>query len=107
MAKSTANEQVLQGTLDLLILKTLSLAPTHGWGLTYRIEQLSQDATSRRLVLQMAKLSREGRLTTFVLEVAADPEFDEDTRAAVAELACDEAFLLAVEDYLGRTSVIH
>jgi transcriptional regulator len=37
-------EQVLQGTLDLLILKTLSLAPTHGWGLTHRIEQLSRDA---------------------------------------------------------------
>lgn len=38
------NEQVLQGTLDLLILKTLSLAPMHGWGLTHRIEQLSADA---------------------------------------------------------------
>ena len=39
-----SNEQVLQGTLDLLILKTLSLAPMHGWGLTHRIEQLSSDA---------------------------------------------------------------
>jgi PadR family transcriptional regulator, regulatory protein PadR len=38
------NEQVLQGTLDLLILKTLSLAPMHGWGLTHRIEQLSANA---------------------------------------------------------------
>ena len=38
-----SNEQVLQGTLDLLILKTLSLAPMHGWGLTHRIEQLSND----------------------------------------------------------------
>ena len=44
MAKPTSNEQVLQGTLDLLILKTLSLAPMHGWGLTHRIEQLSQAA---------------------------------------------------------------
>jgi transcriptional regulator len=44
MAKPAANEQVLQGTLDLLILKTLSLAPMHGWGLTHRIEQLSKDA---------------------------------------------------------------
>ena len=44
MAKSTTNEQVLQGTLDLLILKTLSLMPMHGWGLTHRIEQLSQNA---------------------------------------------------------------
>ena len=44
MAKPTNNEQVLQGTLDLLILKTLSLTPMHGWGLTNRIEQLSQNA---------------------------------------------------------------
>ena len=35
---------MLQGTLDLLILKTLSLAPMHGWGLTHRIEQLSASA---------------------------------------------------------------
>jgi PadR family transcriptional regulator, regulatory protein PadR len=38
---ASSNEQVLQGTLDLLILKTLSLTPMHGWGLTHRIEQLS------------------------------------------------------------------
>ena len=39
----SSSEQVLQGTLDLLILKTLSLSPMHGWGLTHRIEQLSRD----------------------------------------------------------------
>ena len=44
MAHPTTNEQVLQGTLDLLILKTLSLTPMHGWGLTHRIQQLSADA---------------------------------------------------------------
>jgi transcriptional regulator len=43
LARDT-NEQVLQGTLDLLILKTLSLAPMHGWGLTHRIQELSRDA---------------------------------------------------------------
>jgi transcriptional regulator len=43
VARPASNEQVLQGTLDLLILKTLSLAPMHGWGLTHRIEQLSHD----------------------------------------------------------------
>ena len=41
---TTSNEQVLQGTLDMLILKTLSLMPMHGWGLTHRIQQLSADA---------------------------------------------------------------
>ncbi len=31
----------LRGSLDLLILKTLSLAPTHGWGISQRIQQIS------------------------------------------------------------------
>jgi PadR family transcriptional regulator PadR len=33
----------LQGTLDLLILKTLALEPMHGWGIAQRIQQLSAD----------------------------------------------------------------
>jgi len=70
-------------------------------------EQVSQDETSRRLVLRMAQLSREGRLAPFVSQVADSPEFDEETREAITELACDEAFLLAVEDYLARTRVAH
>ena len=34
---------LLQGTLDLLILKTLALEPMHGWGIAKRIRQLSRD----------------------------------------------------------------
>jgi PadR family transcriptional regulator len=34
---------LLQGTLDLLILKTLALEPMHGWGITLRIQQISGD----------------------------------------------------------------
>jgi transcriptional regulator len=34
---------LLQGTLDLLILKTLSLEDMHGWGISQRIQQISQD----------------------------------------------------------------
>ncbi len=70
-------------------------------------ERVSQDDVARRLVLRMAQLSREGRLAPFVTEVARDPEFDEDTRTAIAELAEDEGFLLAVEEYLGRTRLLH
>jgi PadR family transcriptional regulator PadR len=33
-----------QGTLDLLILKTLSSAPMHGWAISERIRQVSRDA---------------------------------------------------------------
>ena len=34
---------LLQGTLDLLVLKTLALGPTHGWDISQRIQQISQD----------------------------------------------------------------
>lgn len=38
-----ANEEVRQGTLDLLILRTISLGPLHGWGISQRIQTLSGD----------------------------------------------------------------
>jgi PadR family transcriptional regulator, regulatory protein PadR len=34
--------EVLQGTLDMLVLKSLQLEPMHGWGITERIEQWSE-----------------------------------------------------------------
>jgi transcriptional regulator len=39
----TDRADLLQGTLDLLILKTLRLEPLHGWGISKRIRQLSND----------------------------------------------------------------
>jgi len=35
---------LLQGTLDLLVLKTLAIGPQHGWGVSQRIQQMSRDA---------------------------------------------------------------
>jgi transcriptional regulator len=35
---------LLQGTLDLLILKILTLGPNHGWGIANRIKQISRDS---------------------------------------------------------------
>jgi PadR family transcriptional regulator PadR len=32
---------LLKGTLDMLVLKTLALEPMHGWGITHRIQQMS------------------------------------------------------------------
>lgn len=34
---------LVQGTLDLLIMKTLALQPMHGWGIAQRIRQVSED----------------------------------------------------------------
>ena len=43
LAKSS---DLIQGTLDLLILKTLARGPVHGWGIAKRIKQLSEDVLS-------------------------------------------------------------
>jgi PadR family transcriptional regulator, regulatory protein PadR len=40
MAKPKSD--LLQGTLDLLVLKTLELEPMHGWGISQRIQQISE-----------------------------------------------------------------
>src|SRR5260370_24065686 len=49
MAKPT---DFVQGTLDLLILKTISLEPKHGWAIARRIEQVSHEA----LLIQQGSL---------------------------------------------------
>jgi len=36
--------ELLQGTLEMLVLKALSLQPMHGWGIGHRIEQLARGA---------------------------------------------------------------
>jgi transcriptional regulator len=38
-----ARPDLLQGTLDMLILKTLAFEATHGWGIALRIQQVSRD----------------------------------------------------------------
>jgi PadR family transcriptional regulator, regulatory protein PadR len=54
---------VIQGTLDMLILKTLSLQPMHGFGIARRIEQISRDVfkvNSGSLLVALKRLEREG-----------------------------------------------
>jgi PadR family transcriptional regulator PadR len=43
MAKEPRDRDMVQGTLDMVVLKALSLEPMHGWGLTNRIEQITKD----------------------------------------------------------------
>jgi PadR family transcriptional regulator, regulatory protein PadR len=40
---SQSKTDLLQGTLDLVILKVLALQPMHGWGISQRIQQISKD----------------------------------------------------------------
>lgn len=43
MTLSKSNVDLLQGTLDLLVLRTLLAGPQHGWGISQRIQQTSED----------------------------------------------------------------
>jgi transcriptional regulator len=59
------NTDVIQGTLDLLILKTLSLAPLHGFGIARRIEQISRGTfkvNPGSLLTALQRLERSGWL---------------------------------------------
>ncbi len=58
---------MLQGTLDLLILKTLALEPMHGWGISQRIQQISGDVLLVQpgsLYPALHRLTHQGWITT-------------------------------------------
>jgi PadR family transcriptional regulator PadR len=44
MAKASTHVEILQGTLDMLILKAVSLGPLHGYGVLSRLQQISKEA---------------------------------------------------------------
>jgi len=59
------NRDVIQGTLDMLILKTLSLQPMHGFGITRRVEQVSRGVfkvNPGSLLVALQRLERAGLL---------------------------------------------
>ena len=60
-----SNTDVIQGTLDLLILKTLSLEPMHGFGIARRVEQISRSVfkvNPGSLLTALQRLERAGWL---------------------------------------------
>ena len=53
----------LRGSLDLLVLKTLSLEPMHGWGISQRVQQMSDgalDVNQGSLYPALQRLEKEG-----------------------------------------------
>jgi hypothetical protein len=71
------------------------------------LEAISQDADTRDLFLRMAHLWRDGRLAPFLHELVQDNDLDAETTAASTELATDERFLRAVEEYVVNTKRLH
>src|SRR5258707_10710739 len=62
---SDENTDVIQGTLDMLILKTLSLEPMHGFGIARRVEQISKGVfkvNPGSLLTALQRLERAGWL---------------------------------------------
>jgi transcriptional regulator len=107
------NTDVIQGTLDMLILKTLSLQPLHGFGIARRIEQISRDVfkvNPGSLLTALQRLERAGwldaewrdtenarRAKYYTLTRAGRKQLDEETAdwnrrvSAVARLLKAEA----------------
>ena len=59
------NTDVIQGTLDMLVLKTLSLEPMHGYGIARRVEQISRGVfkvNAGSLLTALERLVRAGLL---------------------------------------------
>ena len=85
------NTDVIQGTLDMLILKTLSLEPMHGFGIARRIEQITQDVfkvNPGSLLTALQRLERNGWLDSEwrVTENSRRAKFYSLTRAGRKQL---------------------
>ena len=104
--------ELLQGTLDLLILKTLLLGPLHGWGISKRLRQLSRDVfevgqgslypalyrlEDRGWIRASWRTSDEGRRAKFYTLTA------EGRKQFAAERSQWRAFAAAIEHVLDAT----
>jgi transcriptional regulator len=99
------NTDVIQGTLDMLILKTLSLEPLHGYGIGRRIEQISRSVfkvNPGSLLTALERLQRAGMLDADwrQTENARRAKYYRLTRAGRNRLA------LETEDWRRRASAV-
>jgi PadR family transcriptional regulator, regulatory protein PadR len=102
---SDQNTDVIQGTLDMLILKTLSLEPLHGFGIARRVEQISRGVfkvNPGSLLTALQRLERAGWLDSEwrQTENARRAKFYSLTRAGKKQLEIETA------DWSRRASAI-
>ena len=89
-------DELLQGTLDLLILRTLSREPMHGWAVSHRIQAISKDAlrvNQGSLYPALHRLEEEGLIESEwgVSELGRRAKFYEMTAAGRRQLVRENA----------------
>ena len=94
MGESSA--EPLRGTIDLLVLRTLSLAPMHGWGITQRIQQVTDG------VLEV----NQGSLYPALQRLEQKEWIDSDRRAKYYRLTTVGRRALAAETQSWRRHVL-
>jgi len=93
MPRKTNSDQ-LHGTLDMLVLKTLELGPLHGYAITLRLEQLTNDVLSIEegsLYPALYRMEARGWLTSewSVTDTGRRARFYKLTRAGRAQLVAE------------------
>ena len=92
----TKRNDLLQGTLDLLILKTLALGAQHGWAISQRIQQISEDAlrvNQGSLYPALHRLEEQGWISSEwgTSESNREAKFYQLTRAGLRQLDVETA----------------
>jgi PadR family transcriptional regulator PadR len=88
--------ELLQGTLEMLVLKTLALEPMHGWGIAQRIQQMSRDVflvTQGSLYPALVRMKRRGlvKASWRITENSRRARYYELTAAGNRQLAVEKA----------------
>lgn len=88
--------ELLQGTLEMLVLKTIAFEPMHGWGIAQRIQQLSRDVflvTQGSLYPALVRMKRRGLVKTSwrVTENNRRARYYEITATGDRQLAAERA----------------
>lgn len=88
--------ELLQGTLEMLVLRTLAVEPMHGWGIAHRIQRMSQDVflvTQGSLYPALIRMKRRGWLKTSwrVTENSRRARYYELTAAGERQLGIEHA----------------
>ena len=107
MAAETPKSELLQGTLDMLILKVVALGPTHGYAIAQRLQQMSQDVLQVQqgsLYPALHRLEKRGWLKSEwgISEANHKAKYYQLTAAGKAQLARERDRWSQLVDVIGK-----